>query len=76
LVLASRYTARDNGIASIIVTANRSVDLFQLILGERCAGSGAGLAIPRRIVEQLESMLGYDSTFFFTLPVQQAGDHG
>jgi len=68
------FSVRDNGIGIDPKHSESICRMFKRINGDRYAGSGAGLAIARRIMELhggriwLESELGRGATFFFTLP--------
>ncbi|HID21902.1 MAG TPA: GAF domain-containing sensor histidine kinase [Planctomycetaceae bacterium] len=69
------FRVRDNGMGIPADQLERVFELFErLHTEEEIPGSGAGLAIAKRIVERhggriwVESQLGEGSTFFFTLP--------
>jgi PAS domain S-box-containing protein len=68
------YYVRDNGVGLDMANAHRVFDVFErLHRPEDYPGSGAGLAIVRRIVERhggevwVESEEGKGATFFFTM---------
>jgi signal transduction histidine kinase len=74
----ARFWVRDNGIG---IPAGHEERIFEIYeRGDRARdlpGSGVGLALCRRIVEQeggriwVESEPGVGSTFYFTLPLAQ-----
>ena len=69
------YYIRDNGVGFDMDQSYRVFEVFErLHRPEDYAGTGAGLAIARRIIERhggriwVESEVGVGTTFFFTLP--------
>lgn len=76
------FFVRDNGIGIDTEYHERIFDLFEKLNAQR-EGSGAGLAIVKRIIEVHGGRIwvesegpGTGSTFFFTLPVQGSGKNG
>ncbi|MFN3323761.1 MAG: ATP-binding protein [Bryobacteraceae bacterium] len=69
-----RFAVVDNGEGFDQLYAEQIFGVFKRLHGRRVSGSGIGLAICRRIVEQhggriwAESSPGRGSTFYFTLP--------
>jgi PAS domain S-box-containing protein len=68
------FAVRDNGIGFRPEYAERIFGLFKRLHGQEIPGSGIGLALCRRIIEQhggriwAESQEGVGSVFYFTLP--------
>jgi PAS domain S-box-containing protein len=68
------FSCKDNGIGIEPAYHAQIFEAFKRLHGSEKPGSGIGLAVCKRIVEQyqgrlwVESILGSGSTFFFTLP--------
>jgi signal transduction histidine kinase len=76
---AYRFLVRDNGIGIPEEYRERVFELFTRLKEKEVAGTGIGLAIVKRIVEDhggelgVESEAGQGSTFWFTLPHTEQG---
>ncbi len=76
---AYRFLVKDNGIGIPEEYRERIFELFTRLKEKDVAGTGIGLAIVKRIVEDhggelgVESKVGEGSTFWFTLPLTEQG---
>ncbi len=75
-----RFSIADNGIGMDPAQSERIFEPFQRLHGEEdYAGTGIGLAVCERIIDQhggkiwVTTQLGEGSTFYFTLPVGDSG---
>ena len=75
------YYVKDNGVGFYMARSGRLFSLFGRLHTEaEFEGSGAGLAIVRRIIERHDGRVwaaakpGEGAAFFFALPARQAGD--
>jgi PAS domain S-box-containing protein len=77
-----RFSVRDNGIGIEAQFREQVFDLFTRLKEKDVAGTGVGLAIVKRIVEDhggtvgVDSRIGQGSTFWFTLPQAESARQG
>jgi signal transduction histidine kinase len=75
-----QFSVRDNGIGIAPQYQEKVFDVFRRLHGQSIPGSGLGLALCQRIIEDfggkiwVESELGIGSTFHFTLPPRRGNN--